>query len=50
LIQELRLEDYIDNRKSSTTTSLFPSGVSATPLFGGTTTTTNRNFEKKLYF
>ncbi|CAF4629517.1 unnamed protein product [Rotaria sp. Silwood1] len=41
-MEELRLEDYIDNRKfSSTTTSLFPSASSTTPLFGGSTTTTN---------
>lgn len=48
LFQELRLEDYIDNRKfPSTTTSLFPSGTSTTSLFGGTSTTTNRKFQRR---
>jgi predicted patatin/cPLA2 family phospholipase len=45
-IQELRYEDYIDNRKfSTTTTNLFPSASSTQSLFGGTTP--NRNFNKK---
>ncbi|CAF0894241.1 unnamed protein product [Rotaria sordida] len=38
--EELRLEDYLDNRKfPSPTTSPFPSASSTTSLFGGPTTT-----------
>ena len=45
-MQELRLEDYIDNRKfPSATTSLYPS---ATPFFGGTSATTNRKSEREI--
>ncbi|CAF3518741.1 unnamed protein product [Adineta steineri] len=41
-MEELRLEDYIDNRKfPAANTGLFPSTSSTAPLFGGTSTTIN---------
>ncbi|UJR27442.1 hypothetical protein I4U23_008731 [Adineta vaga] len=42
-MEEIRLEDYVANRKfpSTTTTSLFPSASPATSLFGGSAATTN---------